>query len=232
MEFKDFIQKISEQDFDKLNNSVDDKIELHNGQILYSSSTSQKHNDIITNIITVLKHIIPNGCKVFSEAIEIRLEDKNKDELYKYKPDVFVVCGDYQSKGETICEVPKIIFEIVSPKYDTHDTITKRIIYEKFGVLEYNIVFQNGDIIQYFYNGENFDMRLCHKGDMFKSNLFNGLNILVDDLIEEGYAKKILEQEKKKEKINLAKNLLDILNDADIAKKTGLTTDEVAKLRS
>ncbi|MGL5616731.1 MAG: Uma2 family endonuclease [Sarcina sp.] len=229
MENRDLIQRrISEVDFDKLEQSTDEKIEYNNGQILYSSSTSQRHNDIISNIVAVLKHIVPNGCKVFHEAIEVRLEDKNKDELYKYKPDVFVICGDYEKKGETVNDIPKIIFEVVSPKYDTHDTITKRLVYEKFGVLEYNIIFQNGDIIQYFLNEENiYEMRLCHKGDKFKSNIYKELNILVDDLVEEGYSKKIEDNKA----LTIAKNLLDILDDETISEKTGLTVQDVKKLR-
>ena len=229
MENRELIQrKISEKDFDKLEQSTDERIEYNNGQILYSPSTSQRHNDIIANIVAVLKHIVPNECKVFHEAIEVRLEDKNKDELYKYKPDAFVICGDYKKSGETVLDVPKIIFEVVSPKYDTHDTITKRLVYEKFGVLEYNIIFQNGDIIQYFLDEEKtYEMRMCRKGDMFKSNIYDGLNILVEDLIEEGYSKKI----ENNKVLSIAKNLLDVLDDETIALKTGLTIAKVKELR-
>ncbi|MGL4450030.1 MAG: hypothetical protein ACRCTZ_02425 [Sarcina sp.] len=116
-------------------------------------------------IVAVPKHIVQSDCKVFHEAIEVRLE--------------------------------------------------------------YNIIFQNGNIIQYFLNNENiYEMRLCHKGDKFKSNIYKKLNISVDNLIEEGYSKKIEDNKA----ISIARNLLDILDDETISEKTDLSLQEVKNL--
>ena len=59
------------------------------------------------------------------------------------------MCEDAEKIGESFISPPKVIFEVVSPNYSGHDYITKLQIYQRYGVLEYVIVEQTGEMIQY-----------------------------------------------------------------------------------
>lgn len=225
MPLLDEYKKYTIEEFEEFQNKTKDKLEFYDGEIVNSSTTSRRHNEIISNIISTLNNIIPKECRIFSEMIEVIFKDDFEE--YKLKPDVFVICGDYKTKGESILETPSLIFEIVSPKYETHDTIRKRLIYEKFKVQEYNVIFQNGDIIQHIYNKEEecYNISVCHNRDIFKSSLYEGLNIPVEDIIEGNYAKGLMSN------LEIAKKLLDVLDNKTIAEKTGLDIEVIEKLR-
>lgn len=64
----------------------------------------------------------------------------NQDDIRKYKPDIFVMCEDATKKGESFTSAPKLIFEILSKSTAKFDKGRKYDTYEKFGVLEYNLV--------------------------------------------------------------------------------------------
>ncbi|MGL4847577.1 MAG: Uma2 family endonuclease, partial [Clostridium sp.] len=204
------IKKYTLEEFEEFQKRTSEKLEYYDGDIVLSSTTSQRHNEIVSNIVSTLNNIIPNGCKVFSEMIEVIL--KNEFEDYRFKPDAFVVCGDFKKVGESITDVPSIIFEVVSPKYETHDTIRKRLVYELFKVREYNIVFQNGDVIQHIYDFENerYNIEVCHNRDILKSNVFKELNLPVEDIIEGKYIKAL------RSSMDIGKSLLNLLDDEKI----------------
>lgn len=78
-------------------------------------------------------------CEPFDEQIEVIFQ--NKEEVYKYKPDIFVMCENSTRNGESFTSLPKIIFEVVSKSTSSHDYITKLAVYQKFKVEEYNTIF-------------------------------------------------------------------------------------------
>lgn len=134
-------------DFLHQQETYEGKIEYHNGKIVYISPTSIKHNKIITNIVYELKKYFKGSkCEVHSEQIAVLFENDN--EKYEYQPDVFVIC-EGKTKGEKYISSPIIIFEVVSKSTASNDYFSKPLIYSKFGVREYNIIEQNGSIIQY-----------------------------------------------------------------------------------
>ncbi|WP_297424639.1 Uma2 family endonuclease [Clostridium sp.] len=62
---------------------------------------------------------------------------------------MFLTCKEAITMGQSCISPLKIIFEVVSKSTASHDHITKLSVYQKYGVLEYNIVEQNGHIVQY-----------------------------------------------------------------------------------
>ena len=136
----------SEEDFEEIQKNFNGKAEFDNGSIFLTPSTSIEHNRIKRKILAKLDSFF-NGskCEPFDEQIEVIFQ--NKDELYKYKPDIFVMCENATRKGESFTSVPKIIFEVVSKSTASHDYITKLAVYQKFKVEEYNIadVYKNDD---------------------------------------------------------------------------------------
>lgn len=120
-------------------------------------------------------------CEPFDEQTEVIFQ--SKDEIYKYKPDIFVMCENSTKKGESFTSSPKIIFEVVSKTTASHDYITKLAVYQKFKVEEYNIVEQSGKIIQYSLVDNQYIISDVYKNDdLYQSTVFNDLKISLKDI--------------------------------------------------
>lgn len=82
---------ISLDEFEKIQSNYDGKAEYYNGQILFSSRTSMAHNRIVMGISSMLYNFFKGSkCTPYSEQIEVIF--KNDSEIYKFLPDVFVMC--------------------------------------------------------------------------------------------------------------------------------------------
>ena len=173
---------ISLDEFDKIQKNYDGKAEYYNGQILFSSRTSMSHNRIVMGISSMLYNFFKGSkCTPYSEQIEVIF--KNESEIYKFLPDVFVMCDDAKTLGESFISTPKIIFEVVSEKYSDNDYFIKARIYQKFGVLEYNIVEPSGSITQYrLINGHYGTPKVFEGNDVYTSVVFNDLKINLKDI--------------------------------------------------
>lgn len=177
---KDYIY--TEEEFEEIQKNFNGKAEFDNGSIFLSSNTSIEHNRIKRKILTKLD-IFLNGskCEPFDEQIEVIFRDK--EEVYKYKPDIFVMCENSTKQGESFESVPKIIFEIISRSTSSHDYITKLAVYQKFKVQEYNIVEQNGKIIQYSLVDNQYIIADVYKNDdIYVSSVFENFKISLKDI--------------------------------------------------
>lgn len=95
------------------------------------------------------------------------------------------MCDDASKKGESFTSSPKIVFEVVSPEYSDHDYFIKANIYQRFGVLEYNIVEQNGMITQYsLIDGSYRTPKVWNSKDTYISTVFPKLQIQLQDIFE------------------------------------------------
>jgi len=175
---------ISLDEFDKIQANYDGKAEYYNGQILFSSRTSMAHNRIVMGISSTLYNFFKGSkCTTYSEQIEVIF--KNQSEIYKFLPDIFVMCEDASKKGESFTSAPKIVFEVVSPEYSDHDYFIKANIYQRFGVLEYNIVEQNGMITQYsLTDGSYRTPKVWDSKGIYVSSVFSKLEIELKYIFE------------------------------------------------
>ena len=184
---------ITSDEFENLQDQYKCKVEYNNGEIILHSDTSLTHNSIISGIQSELRIFFRGSkCKSYTEQIEVIF--KNSTEEYKFKPDIFVMCEDAKTKGESFISSPKIIFEVVSKKYAQEelasktsqvDYITKLQVYQKFGVLEYNIVEQNGHMVQYALEDGVYGIKnTFHLGDIYTSTLFSDLKINLSYIYE------------------------------------------------
>lgn len=166
-------------EYEQLQNTFNCKTEYNAGEIIMHSDTSIKHNEIVVNIAAYLKLFFKGSkCKVRVEQIEVIFEEN-----YKYKPDVFVICDDATNRGESYTSPPKLIFEVISKSTANHDYITKLAVYQKYKVLEYNIVEQNANIVQYgLIDGMYQIVNTFHKGDIYTSYIFKDLKIDIEDI--------------------------------------------------
>ena len=109
----------------------------------------------------------------------------NQDDIRKYKPDIFVMCEDATKKGESFTSAPKLIFEILSKSTAKFDKGRKYDTYEKFGVLEYNLVEQTGFIVQHkLIDGAYQIVNVYKNNDEYESVVFLDLKISLNDIFE------------------------------------------------
>jgi Uma2 family endonuclease len=180
----DYINSYTEEEFENIQSHFDGKAEFDNGLIFLSSSTSIAHNNIKRNILTYLSLFLKGSkCKAYDEQIEVIFKSEN--DLRKYKPDIFIMCEDATRKGESFTSAPKIIFEILSKSTAKIDKDRKYSTYEKFGVLEYNLVEQTGYIVQHTLIDGYYQITNTFKNDdEYTSSVFPNLRISLKDIFE------------------------------------------------
>lgn len=174
----------TEEEFEDIQAHYNGKAEYDNGLIFLSSQTSIKHNQIKRNILTELSiYLKGSKCQAYDEQIEVIFY--YKDDIRKYKPDIFVMCEDATKKGERFTSAPKLIFEILSKSTAKFDKGRKYDTYERFGVLEYNLVEQNGFIVQHaLIDGAYQIVNVYKNNDEYKSIIFKDLKINLQDIFE------------------------------------------------
>lgn len=183
MDFK-YVKIYTEEEFEEIQSNYNGKSEYDNGMIVLSSNISISHNRIKRKILSKLdNYFTGTKCEPFDEQIEVIFKSEN--DIRKYKPDVFVMCEDATRQGESFTSSPKLIFEVVSKSTSDHDYITKLAVYQKYGVLEYNIVEQSGKIIQYLLVDNKYTISDVFKNhDEYISTAFPNLRINLKDIFE------------------------------------------------
>ena len=173
---------ISYETYLEMQGGTDDKLEYYNGIVVNMSPTSIKHNRIVNNIVFEMKKFFKGtNCEVFSEQIGVIFEDNNSK--YEFQPDVFVIC-DGKTKGEKFISSPCIVFEVLSKATASNDLFSKPLVYEKFGVTEYNIVNQDGSILQYGLKDGNYEVIANYKkNDWYKSIVYADLKFWLGDIL-------------------------------------------------
>ena len=127
----DYIHNYTEDEFEDIQSHYDGKAEYDNGLIFLSSTTSIKHNEIKRNILTEISiYLKGSKCKVYDEQIEVIFN--YRDDIRKYKPDIFVMCEDATKKGESFTSAPKVIFEILSKSTAKFDKGRKYVLFGSF----------------------------------------------------------------------------------------------------
>lgn len=174
------------QEFLEFEKSTEEILEFVNGYIYNKSFTSLDHNTIVNAISRkVSEYLDDKPCRVFTEQIEVILGEN------RVKPDVFVVCKDKDNKyakvGQSLVTIPIVIFEIVSPSNAELDTIIKMNLYAKHGIKEYNLVYQEGTVIQYKLNehGSYYLNKVYEKNDIYKSITLDNFKIDVKDIFKD-----------------------------------------------
>jgi Uma2 family endonuclease len=114
--------------------------ELINGQLYMSPAPNTNHQRLIGVFFMKLTHFVQqnNLGEIFISPYNVYLdEEKNA-----VQPDIIFVSTQNASiiKSHGIVGVPNLIVEFLSPGNNKHDLVTKKELYEKFGVKEYWII--------------------------------------------------------------------------------------------
>jgi Uma2 family endonuclease len=114
--------------------------ELINGEICLSPAPNTSHQRLIGAFFMKLTQFVqPNGLgEIFISPYDVYLDEENN----AVQPDITFVSAQNASivKSHGIVGVPDLIVEFLSPSSNTHDLVTKKELYEKFGVKEYWII--------------------------------------------------------------------------------------------
>ncbi len=166
--------------------TLDQKYEFRNGQMVAMSGGSNNHTLIIMNLSGILyAHLRKNPCAAFSEGT-LKIEDEC------YMLDIMVTCNDQDLTGnKTYLEHPKLVMEVLSPTTDKYDRTDKTWIYTQCRSIQEYILIEwdmmtvqrmtrkgtgESDWFQWidrrYYQGESVELETI------------GLTIPVDDIYE------------------------------------------------
>ena len=162
------LHRISLEEFDAMTKDEHLTYELVDGVVLMSPSPSFEHQVVGNKLLFHLN---------------LRLEKTKCQPLYEYdirtngdvlKPDVMIFCDDNT-------ELPRIVFEIISPTSKYRDFVIKVAKYEQAGIAEYWIADPKSKAITVhdFFNAET---EIYNLGDTIRSRAIPEIVIAVDDI--------------------------------------------------
>jgi len=119
-----------------------------------------RHQAIIMSLSYFFKvHFRGKPCKPFFAPTDVVF-----DEINIVQPDLLVVCDPHKMSNEkNIQGAPDLVVEVLSPSTRLKDRREKKLLYERFGVREYWIVYPDDDLVE----------RLTLNDGRYVSDLFN-----------------------------------------------------------
>jgi len=148
------------------------KHEYYQGEIFAMAGASEKHNLIVTNVITALNtQLKKRPCRVYPGNMRLKIEETG---LYTY-PDVMAVCGEREFSNEkknTLLN-PDVIIEVLSDSTEGYDRGEKSRHYRQIDSLkEYILISQN------FRRIERYSRNHDHKWLLTESDKTDGIILL------------------------------------------------------
>ncbi len=135
------LENYSYQDYLDIDKSTKDRVELIFGTIHMMAGASAAHQDVVGNILYLLKNISKSKQKCFPRIAPFDLKLIINDQTNTVQPDVMLFCDN---------DLPCAVFEVLSPSTAYKDKTIKKDLYEQSGVLEYFLVDLNFKIIEKF----------------------------------------------------------------------------------
>ncbi len=115
--------------------------ELINGQLYMSPAPSNKHQWLLIAMVRIIADFVETNAlgKILIAPSDVYLdEDSNA-----VQPDIYFISYSNNSQPQDEIPykgIPDLIIEFLSPSNNKHDLVTKKELYEKFGVKEYWII--------------------------------------------------------------------------------------------
>lgn len=132
--------------------------EVINNTLYMSPTPTLKHQRLSRILSTQLdQHLMEHQLgEIFYAPLDVFLDHKAN----AVQPDIFFLATGnpaLQNDDGTVHGVPDLIIEILSPGNKKHDLITKKALYEKFGVKEYWIVDPDTkEVVGYQYEKDHY----------------------------------------------------------------------------
>lgn len=175
--------EISYEEFIERSSETEERLEYIDGRVYSMGSPSHTHQKIIMYLSYRL-YTFFNGkkCQAYAAPYDIHFE--NSDNKACVQPDIFVMCDEENVKEEKYYGVPSLVIEVLSQSTKTKDTLTKLNLYWREGVSEYLTVDPANQVLNYWYfkDKELIIQNQLNLNDIFKSNLFEGLEININEI--------------------------------------------------
>ncbi|MGH8899396.1 MAG: Uma2 family endonuclease [Egibacteraceae bacterium] len=162
--------------------------ELIDGALYVSPAARYRHQHVVVRLSArILGYVEERGGSV-AAGPNVYFTHRNTVE-----PDVVVLAPDdlHRIQGLKVEGPPTIVIEVSSPSDRGYDLITKRALYERFGVPEYWFVDLDTDHIHvYCLDHAGYgDAEVVGRGEKVRSTAMDGLVLDIDDVLgspEEG----------------------------------------------
>jgi Uma2 family endonuclease len=159
--------------------------EYVNREIIMAPTSTVFHQTVLFDMAVALRSFVNNSGlgKIFLAPLDVVLPTGEV-----VQPDIF-----FLNTKQTECvltlkrvdEVPPFLIEILSPGSITHDTITKRNLYEKNGVREYWIVdVEKRSIAQLVLRKKHYALTELGEGEVIRGAVLAGFEMRVGELLE------------------------------------------------
>lgn len=158
--------------------------EYINGEIVMAPAPTHFHQRVIRGVFRTLDAFVIKEAlgEIFFSPFDITLPSGAV-----VQPDLFFVTAqEYKrvSSSPRLRVVPALIVEILSPGSITHDTLTKRELYEQNGVREYWIVdIEKMEIAQLVLRKKHYVLTELGAGDIIRSSVLAGFESNVGELL-------------------------------------------------
>jgi Uma2 family endonuclease len=158
--------------------------EYVNGEIIMAPSPTVLHQAVQGNLYYTLRTFVQdNGLgRVFTSPLDVALPTGEV-----VQPDLFFLNAkqaEHVRAAKRVEAVPLFLVEILSPGSATHDTITKRELYEQNGVREYWIVdVEKRSIAQLVLRKKHYALTELGEGDAIKGVVLAGFEMKVGELL-------------------------------------------------
>lgn len=169
----------SYEDFLKLREETDDKVELIDNVVYMTPAPTPLHQRICFKVAKILDGYVTNKKCQMLQGVNVRLYDEQETTIGDVIPDISVFCQYKDLNATFIDDIPTIIVEVVSPSTVYADNIKKADLYKRAGVKEYWIIDPKSKVITVW----NFDTdeQMIYR-EIAHSYLFAGLSIELENL--------------------------------------------------
>ena len=161
----------------------DERWEIINGQAYaMTPAPSVRHQKIIGNFFLKLGNFLSaKDCTPFIAPTDVVL-----DEFNVVQPDILVVCDQSKITKANIQGPPDLVIEVISPSTTLKDRREKKALYERFGVLEYILVYPEDQILERYYLGDRkfFGPELLNWDEILLLHSFPDLEISLAEIFE------------------------------------------------
>lgn len=168
---------------DYLKTPDDERYELIEGELLMTPAPKTEHQRISRRLaIRMIKFVEDNGLgEIFYAPCDIYFDEENT-----VQPDILFVSRDRLNIiGENnIQGAPDLIVEILSEGTAYRDTIRKKMLYARFGVLEYWIAAPQEKMIElYSLDNKTYQLIKTHfYNDTLESQVLKGFTLELKDI--------------------------------------------------
>ena len=146
--------------------------ELIDNQIYMSPAPIFFHQDVLAEIAFQLRILLKEAGKVVLAPFDVKLDETRN----AVQPDIVVILNNNPNqinKEGKFFGVPDLLVEILSPGNKDYDLITKKDLYERFGVKEYWVVDPQTKLAMVFWLDEGRYQKISDEVGQIKSTLLN-----------------------------------------------------------